>query len=161
MYKLFLPFIFVGALSAEMIDGVAIVVKGSAITLYDIKKEMQSSRLNVEQASDVLIRKKLEEAEIKERRIDVTSDEVYSDIKQSAARNKLSVSEFYEAIRNSNGLSSTEFKEMTKEKLQRQKLYSSIAYSQVSEPSDSEIEDYYKLNKDTFSHPSSFKVVIY
>ena len=161
MYKLILPFIFVAALSAEMVDGVAIVVKGSAITLYDIKKEMQSSRLNVEQASDVLIRKKLEEAEIQERRIDVTSDEVYSDIKQSAARNKLSVSEFYEAIRNSNGLSSTEFKEMIKEKLQRQKLYSSIAYSQVSQPSDSEIEDYYKLNKDTFSHPSSFKVDIY
>jgi len=161
MYKLFLPFIFVATLNAEMVDGVAIVVKGNAITLYDIKKEMRDSRLSAEQASDVLIRKKLEEAEIKERRINITTDEVYSDIKQSASRNGLSVSEFYEAVRNSNGLSSTELKDKIKEKLQRQKLYSAIAYSEVSQPSDSEVEDYYKLNKELFSRPSSFKVDIY
>jgi len=109
----------------------------------------------------VLIRKKLEELEIKERNIEVSSSEVYEDIKQTAARNNMSVSAFYEAVRNSNGLTSTQLKETIKQKLLSQKLYSAIAYSSVSKPSDAEIEEYYEMHKDEFSHPSAFDVVIY
>ena len=40
MYKLLLSMIFVASVSAEIIGGVAIVVKGEAITLYELKEEM-------------------------------------------------------------------------------------------------------------------------
>lgn len=148
-------------LSAEIVDGIAVVVKGSAITLYDIKKEMQLSKSDAKSATDALIRKALEQQEIDERKISVTSGEVYDDIKKTAERNKLSVSEFYEAVRNSSGLTSEELKEKIKEKLLSQKLYSAIAYSGLSEPTDDEIEAYFKAHKDDFAHPSGFKVVIY
>ncbi|WP_373036203.1 peptidyl-prolyl cis-trans isomerase [Sulfurimonas sp.] len=161
MYKMFLTIMLVATLNAEVTDGVAVVVKGSAITLYDIKKEMQTSRVDAKTATDVLIRKTLEKQEIQERKLSVSSGEVYDDIKQTAKRNNLSVNEFYEAVRNSSGLSSTELKEKIKEKLLSQKLYSSIAYSGLSEPTDEEIEAYYKSHKDSFAHPSGFKVIIY
>lgn len=161
MYKIFLTIMLVATLNAEVTDGVAVVVKGSAITLYDIKKEMQTSRVDAKTATDVLIRKTLEKQEIQERKLSVSSGEVYDDIKQTAERNNLSVNEFYEAVRNSSGLSSTELKEKIKEKLLSQKLYSSIAYSGLSEPTDEEIEAYYKSHKDSFVHPSGFKVIIY
>jgi parvulin-like peptidyl-prolyl isomerase len=152
---------FTLTLNAEVVGGVAVVVQGSAITLYDIEKEMQTSSASSKSATNLLIRKTLEKQEIKERRISVSSGEVYDDIKETAARNKLSVGEFYEAIRETNGLSSAELKEKIKEKLLSQKLYAAIAYSSVSQPTVEEIEEYYESHKENFAHPSGFKVVIY
>ncbi len=161
MYKILLTFVFIVSLNGEMVDGVAMVVKGNAITLYEIKELMQSSNIDADKASDILIRKKLEASEITERKIEVSSSEVYDDIKQTAAKNNMSISDFYKAVRDSNGLSSTGLKEKIKEKLLGQKLYAAIAYSNISQPSDSEIEEYFELHKDKFAHPSAFSVVIY
>lgn len=161
MYKIFLALIFSALLNADLANGVAVVVKGEPITLYDIKQEMQASNVDANAATDVLIRKKLEEAEIIERKISVDSAEVYDDIKKIAAANNMSVSDFYEAVRNSNGLNSTEFKEKTKEKLLSQKLYATIAYSSVGAPSEDESREYYELHKADFAHPKGFKVIIY
>ena len=161
MYKILLTLIFASFLNAEVYDGVAIVVKDRAITLYELKKEMQTSKIDAKKASDILIRKRLEEVETQERKITVNSSEVYDDIKKTAARNNLNISEFYEAVRESNGLSSTELKEKVKHKLLSQKLYSAIAYSSVSQPSEEDIQEYYELHKENYKHPSSFTVIIY
>jgi len=161
MYKIFLTLVFGVLLSAEMIDGVSVVVKGEAITLYEIKKEMKLSNIDFDDASNILIRKKLEESEIKERKITVLSTEIYDDIKKIASRNGLNVSDFYEAARNKSGITSTELKNKIKEKLLSKKLYSAIAYSAVEAPNDEEIKEYYELHKNIFMHPSGFEVVVY
>lgn len=161
MYKILLLVLFSALLNAKLVNGVAIIVKGEAITLRDLTQEMQISKVNLEDAKQILIRKKLEEAEIKERNIKVNSSEVYEDIKKIASRNNISVSELYEAVRSANGLSSTQFKEKTKERLLSQKLYSAIAYTSLSEPTEEEAKEYYELHKNDFSHPSGFNVIIY
>ena len=161
MYKLLFIFLLAISVDAKIVDGIAVVVKNSSITLYEIKKEMKITHTTAKEALDFLIRKKLEEIESQERKIKVSSTEVYKDIKKSAARNKLSVNEFYEAIRKSNGLTSTELKEKIKQKLLSQKLYSAIAYSHMSEPSDDEVKEYYELNKKSFINPSAFNVTVY
>ena len=161
MYKSLLILLFSSLLSAKVYDGVAVVVKDKAITLFDIKKEMQLSRVNASVATDILIRKKLEAIEIDERKINILSTEVYDDIKMMASRNKMSLSDFYDAVRESNGLSSTELKAKVKQKLLSQKLYSQIAYSSLSEPNDAEVKEYYELHKSSFKHPASFSVIIY
>ena len=160
MYKIFLMILFSVALNAELVNGVAIVVKGEAITLYDLKEEMRISKVSLNNATDVLIRKKLEAVEIKERNIKVSNSEVFDDIKQTASRNKMSVSDFYEAVRNANGMNSEQLKVKTKEKLLSQKLYGAIAYSSIEEPSEDEMKEYFELHKSDFAHPSGFRVVI-
>lgn len=161
MKKIILTIILTLSLNAQLVDAVAIVVKGSAITLYDIKNEMKKSGIDQAMAVDVLIRQKLEELEIKERNIEVSSTEVYDDIKKTADRNGMSINAFYDAVRESNGLSSTELKEKIKQKLLSQKLYSAIAYSSISQPEEDDIKEYYELHKGDFMHPSAFDVVIY
>jgi len=161
MYKILLTLLLATFVNAEVYDGVAIVVKDRAITLYEIKKEMETSKIDVKKASDILIRKRLEEVETQERKITVNSSEVYDDIKKMAARNNLNISEFYEAVRESSGLSSTELKEKIKDKLLSQKLYAAIAYSSVSQPSEGEIEEYYEMHNENYKHPSAFNVIIY
>ena len=161
MKKILLVLLFAGFLEAKVYDGVAIVVKNEAITLEDIKQEMETSHIDVKKATDVLIRQKLEAAEIQDRGITVSSSEVYDDIKDVASRNNMSISDFYDAVREANGLSSTQLKEKIKQKLLSQKLYGAIAYSSMDEPSDTEIEEYFKLHQDDYKHPASFTVVIY
>jgi len=161
MSKIFLSLLFVISLNAQLIDGVSIVVKGEAITLYELKKEMELSGLSAKRSSDALIRKALEKAETRERKISVSSGEVYDDIKKTAQRNNMSVSDFYEAVREANGLSSSELKEKIKHKLLSQKLYNAIAYSSISRPKENEIEEYFELHKENFSHPSAFTAIIY
>jgi len=161
MIKLILGILIAVTLSAKVYDGVAIVVGNKAITLLDIKKEMQTNHIDAKKAADILIRKKLESIEVKQRGISVSSAEVYDDIKKMAERNHMSINDFYEAVRQSNGLTSEELKEKIRQKLLSQKLYSAIAMSSMSEPSESEIKDYYELHKNDFKHPASFDVVIY
>jgi peptidyl-prolyl cis-trans isomerase SurA len=161
MYKYLITLASGVALSASMVAGVAAVVKDKAITLLDVQKEMQTSNVNEQGALDILIRQKLEESEIKERKLEVSSAEVYEDIKQTAARNNMTVSQLYEAALNANGISSSELKEKVKQKLLAQKLYMAIAYSKISRPSENELKEYYELHKKRFSHPSSFVVDIY
>jgi parvulin-like peptidyl-prolyl isomerase len=161
MKKIYLATILSLGLNAAIYDGVAIVVKEKPITLFEIKEEMQASKLSAKEASDILIRQKLEEMEMQERNIAVSSTEVYDDIKAMAERNNMSVSNFYDAVREANGLSSSEFKEKMKQKLLSQKLYAAIAYSSLSEPSREEIAEYYELHKEQFKHPSAFSVIIY
>jgi len=161
MLKILLLSLITMALSAQVYDGVAVVVKNKAITLLDITKEMEASKIDAKKATDVLIRQKLEEIETKERKITVSNSEVYDDIKKTAERNKMNISEFYEAVRESSGLSSQEFKEKIKQKLLSQKLYAAIAYSSMKEPNEDEIKEYYELHKDNYEHPAAFTVIIY
>jgi hypothetical protein len=161
MYKIILTLLLAATMQAKVYDGIAVVVGEKAITLLDIKKEMQTDKVDAKKATDILIRKKLESMEIKQRNISVSSSEVYDDIKKMAARNNMSVSDFYDAVREANGLSSEELKKKIKEKLLSQKLYAAIAMSSMDEPSEEEIKDYYELHKNDFKHPASFTVVIY
>lgn len=161
MYKFLLSIACVVSLSAEMVGGIAIVVKDKAITLLDIEKEMRSANLNQERATDALIRQKLEAVEVDTRKITVTSGEVYDKIKEKAKRNGMSVNDFYEAALNTKGLSSTDVKNKTRQGLLSQKLYMAIAYSKIRTPSDTVLKEYFELNKARFVHPSSFSVVIY
>lgn len=161
MYK-FLMLIACGlSLNAQMLGGVSIIVKDKAITLYDIQKEMRETQTDAGIAANALVRQKLEEIEMKERRINVSSGEVYDDIKETAKRNNMSVNDFYEAALNARGISSQDLKAKVRQKLLRAKLYSAIAYSKLKPPSDKDIQDYYTLNKSLFNHPSSFDVTIY
>jgi hypothetical protein len=161
MYKTLLPLLFVSFLNAAIYDGVAIVVKDQTVTLFEIKKKMQTLHIDAKKAADMLIREKLEAIEIKERQITAGNTEVYDEISKTAARNKLSVSEFYEAVRNANGLTSTQLKEKIRQRILTQKLYVAIAYTALSEPTPEETKDYFELHKENFKHPSAFDVVVY
>ena len=161
MYKILLLLLMTTLLSAKIYDGVAIVVEEKAITLLDMQKVMAETHLEAKKVSELLIRKKLEELEIKKRNITVTTEEIYADIKKLAQRNHMSIGEFYDAVRESNGLTSSELKKKIKEKLLHEKLFQAIAMSALSEPSDEEIEEYFKFHKKELEHPSSFDVTIY
>ena len=161
MFKLLAPFLFAMLLHAETIDAVAVVVENEPITLYDIQQEMHRANIDKKRAVEILIRKKLEQKEIEKRAINVSEEEVYEEIRRLAAANHLTISQFYDAVRESNGLSSSQLKEKIREQLLLRKLYRSIAMSKMSEPDESELREYFELHKKEFVHPAFYDVVIY
>jgi hypothetical protein len=148
-------------LNAKMIDAIAVRVDDAIITTYEIQKEMQLTHVDEKKAREMLIRKKLEEQEMKKRGIFVSETEVYDEIRRLAQANHMSIGQFYDAVRESNALSSSELKEKVKQRLESQKLYQSIAMAKMKEPDANEIEQYYKLHKAQFAKPAYYDVIIY
>lgn len=143
------------------IGGVAVLVKNSPITLYEVQQEMKQSGTSANQSADTLIRKKLEQLEAAEKKITVSSAEINEELSRMAAQNNLSQEQFLNAMQTVRGLSEKELRAKVEESIKGQKLYSSIAFSKMSQPSAEEENEYYQLHLDDFSRPESFEVTTY
>ena len=161
MHKSILLLLISLTVMANTINGIAILVKDEPITLYEIEQEMQKSQRPLKEVTALLIRQKLEELEVKERHLNISSQEVYAEIEKLADQNKLTVMQLYEAVLSAQKMSEKEFKTAIKKKLLSQKLFNAIAFSHMEEPSDDEEEEYYRLHQQMFTHPESFTVSIY
>lgn len=143
------------------IGGVAVLVKNNPITLYEVQQEMKQSGTSANQSADNLIRKKLEQLEAIDKKITVTSAEINEELARMAAQNNLSMEQFLNAMQSVRGLSEKELKEKVEESIKGQKLYSSIAFSKMGQPTAEEENEYYQLHLDEFSRPESFDVTTY
>ena len=161
MIRVVLLVLTVSILQAKMIDALAAIVEDAPITLYDINKLLEQGVATKQEAIDLLIRKKLEEQEIKKRGITVGDEEVYDEIERLARANGMTITQFYDAIQATQGLNSNTLKERIKEQILAQRLYQDIVAAKMQRPDESEIEEYFLLHKDSFAHPSYYDVVIY
>jgi hypothetical protein len=161
MYKALFFILLSLSLNAKIIDGVAILVQNEPITMQEITNAMAESHLDQDKTVDFLVRKKLEDQEIKSRKITVTDDEVIEEIKRMATQNNMTVGQFYDAVASSQNLTSAQVQKEMKERLLNQKLFQAIAYTHMDEPDEQEIKNYYELNKAKFNHPQSYSTVVY
>jgi len=159
--SLLLSSLLLATLWSAPIGGVAIMVKNSPITLYEVQQEMKQSKTSAQQSADTLIRKKLEQLEAVEKKISVTPAEVQEELERMAKQNNLSMENFLDAMQNTRGLSQSELKEKVEESIKGQKLYSTIAFSKMGQPTASEEADYYQLHLDEFSQPERYDVTTY
>ncbi len=143
------------------VGGVSVLVKNTPITLYEVEQEMKQSGTNARQSADTLIRKKLEQLEAQEKRITVTPTEIREELERMAAQNNLSMEQFLNAMQTVRGISEKELKSKVEETIKGQKLYSTIAFSKMAQPTPEEEAEYYQLHLDDFSRPESFEVTTY
>jgi parvulin-like peptidyl-prolyl isomerase len=137
------------------------MVKNSPITLYEVQQEMKQTKTTAQQSADTLIRKKLEQLEASEKKISVTSAEIQEEMERMAKQNNLTMEQFLDAMQNARGITQSELKEKIKESLTGQKLYSTIAFSKMAQPTDAEEAEYYQLHLDEFSKPERYDVTTY
>ena len=161
MRSLLLSSLLLTTLWSAPIGGVAIMVKNSPITLYEVQQEMKQSKTTAQQSADTLIRKKLEQLEASEKKISVTSAEIQEEMERMAKQNNLTMEQFLDAMQNARGISQSELKEKIKESLTGQKLYSTIAFSKMAQPTAAEEAEYYQLHLDEFSKPERYDVTTY
>jgi peptidyl-prolyl cis-trans isomerase SurA len=161
MRSLLLSSLLLTSLWSAPIGGVAIMVKNSPITLYEIQQEMQLSKTNAQQSADTLIRKKLEQLEATEKKLSVTPAETQEELEKMAKQNNLTMDQFYDAMQTARGIDKEQLKARVEESLLGQKLYNTIAFSKMAQPSATEESEYYQLHIDEFSRPENYLLTTY
>ena len=161
MIRFFLSLFLALPLMAETLNGIAVLVKDKPITLYDIEEAAPEYGHNIQQTVDALIRKKLEAIEVEERGLRVSKQEIHEEVARIAEQNGVSVSKFYEGLYASQKMTQSAFKAQVEERLLNQKLFGAIAFSHIEEPTEAEIEEYYKLNISKYTHAQRYDVVVY
>ncbi|MGZ5208236.1 MAG: peptidylprolyl isomerase [Sulfuricurvum sp.] len=161
MRSLLLSSLLLTSLWSATVGGVAVLVKDSPITLYEVQQEMKQSGTNAQKSADTLIRKKLEQLEATEKKITVSSAEVQEEMERMAKQNNLSMEKFLDAMQSSRSLSQRDLKSKIEESLRGQKLYNSIAFSKMAQPTAQEEAEYYQLHLDEFSRPERYDVTTY
>ncbi len=161
MRSLLLSTLLLTSLWSAPIGGVAIMVKNSPITLYEIQQEMQLSKTNAQQSADTLIRKKLEQLEASEKKLSVTPTEIQEELEKMAKQNNLTIDQFYDAMQRARGVDKEQLTLRVEESLLGQKLYNTIAFSKMAQPTASEQSEYYQLHIDEFSRPENYLLTTY
>ncbi len=151
MKLLLLTLFFILSLEAKVIDAIAAVVNSEPITVYEIEKTSKMLNIPPQKALELLIRKKLEEEQIKKLGIAVDEFELEQAIDDFARQRGMDIFSLRHKVEQS-GTDWEDYKKSFKEQLLREKLYKKIA--QITRPKldDERLKEYYD------THPQEFEV---
>lgn len=146
--------------SAQMINGIAAIVENEPITLYEVYSLKEQIRASEQDALNLLIRDRLEDAQIKNLNISVTPFELNDRIESIAKQNGMTNSQFRSSIQ-AQGMDFLEFKNNIEKKMLQEKLYKSILAEAGKNVNEQKAKMYFDANPDKFKVFSTAKVVLY
>jgi parvulin-like peptidyl-prolyl isomerase len=155
IFGLFMLFTFA---QAKMIDGIAMIVEGEAVTTSEIRTIQQRLNIDKAQAVDLLIQDRLQKVAMKN--IIVSEDEIDKKIAQIAAQNNISVPEMQKILKKS-GTSWSRYRNSIKENIKKEKFYKDKVVSGIPAPSEDELKLFYNNHKSEFIIPSTISVIEY
>ena len=82
---------FLSSANAKYINGISAIIDGEIITDYDIQKLIDALKISPSQALNILIRQKLEDAQIKAMEINPSEIEINAQMSQIGARSGLRI----------------------------------------------------------------------
>ncbi|WP_107695548.1 peptidylprolyl isomerase [Campylobacter concisus] len=146
--------------SAQMINGIAAIVENEPITLYEVYSLKEQLRASEQDALNLLIRDRLEDAQIKNLNISVTPFELNDRIESIAKQNGMTNSQFRSSIQ-AQGMDFLEFKNNIEKKMLQEKLYKSILAEAGKNVNEQKAKMYFDANPDKFKVFSTAKVILY
>ncbi|MGF7440733.1 peptidylprolyl isomerase [Campylobacter concisus] len=146
--------------SAQMINGIAAIVENEPITLYEVYSLKEQLRASEQDALNLLIRDRLEDAQIKNLNISVTPFELNDRIESIAKQNGMTNSQFRSSIQ-AQGMDFLDFKNNIEKKMLQEKLYKSILAEAGKNVNEQKAKMYFDANPDKFKVFSTAKVVLY
>lgn len=152
--------IFAAPIFAGLVDAVSIVVNGQPITLYEIYKAKKSLGISKSKAVELLIKKRIKEAELKRLGVTVDDYDVNMEIERIAHQNGIDSLKM-RSILAKEGVDWDEYKNRVKERLLQERLYRRILSTKIENPSEDTLKEYYRLHLKEFSMPEKIEVVEY
>lgn len=161
MKKVFLVSIAAACiLNAGTLDGIALKVNGNVITMYEIVKLSEEKKISRQEAVELLIEKRLQDAELAKQDIAVDDFEADKRIEQIAASNNMSLSQFKDALAK-RGIDFGAYKNEVKSKMAKERLYQKITYKKYAPVDEKDLRLYFENNKKDFSMPAKIDVIQY
>ena len=146
------------SLEAKMIDGIALVVEGEAITMAEIRAVQTQVGVNKSQAIDLLIQDRLQKSAMRDIAIDET--QVDKKIEEIAAQNHVTIPKMQKILKQS-GTSWVAYRSSIREGLKKQKFFQTTVATSIPEPTDDDLKLFYKKHKKEFTLPSSINLIEY
>lgn len=154
IYEIFIAFFcvfFLSSANAKYINGISAIIDGEIITDYDIQKLIDALKISPSQALNILIRQKLEDAQIKAMEINPSEIEINAQMSQIGARSGFKDwSEFEKALKNQ-GVNINDFRAQVKNNIALEKLYSNITNRPNANITQENARRFYQNNKSLFS----------
>ena len=161
MHKLLFSLLLMSTLSfAGIINGLALTINDSPVTLHDIDKMMTENKIDRNQAISLLIDKAIYEELVKKYSINVDIFDVNDYIDKLAKSNKMDTYTFKSLLKQKYK-NYTKFEDNIKAEIIKQKLLQKVVKGQLKIADESDIKLYYDNNKGKYSLASSVEVKQY
>jgi len=152
---LFTSFIF---LEAKMLDGIAFVVEGEAITTAEIRAVQTQTGVDKAQAIELLIQDRLQKSAMKD--IVIDEKQVDKKIEEIATQNHVTIPKMQKILKQS-GTSWVTYRASIKEALQKEYFFQKVVSKSIPEPSEDDLKLFYKKHKKEFTLPAYINLVEY
>ncbi len=143
-----------------LVNAISVIINDQPITLYEIYKYSDKFHISTKESLNILIRQKLEDAQIKKLHINASDFEVENYIKKLAIKNGISVFQFLQMLKDKN-IDENNYRKDVKKKIEQEKLYRKIFSSKNIRVDKNALKSYYEKNKNRFIKASNFSVVVY
>ena len=155
---LLLSFILLTFSEARIVDGIAIIVEGEAITTAEIRAVRSQMHVSKSKAIDLLIQDRLQTTAMKD--IQVPEEEIDTKIAQIAKENKLTIKKMQKILKQQ-GTSWVQYRKSMRDSLKKAHFYQDVVVASTPEPTEDELKLYYNNNKRAFTIPSKITMVEY
>jgi len=143
-----------------LINAISVIINDEPITLYEIYDYAHKFKISTKESLNLLIRQKLEKAQITKLHIKVSNFEIDEYIKRLAAKNNISEFKFLEMLKAKN-IKEADYRKDVRKKLGREKLYRKIYMAKKMIINDKDLKNYYDKNKNQFIRVNSFSLTVY
>jgi len=144
--------------SAKMVDGIALIVEGEAVTVAEIQAIQTQMGVNKSQAVDLLIQDRLQKIAMKD--ITIPEADIDKKIAQIAAQNNLSIPKMQKILQ-TQGTSWVQYRQSIRDGLKKSKFYQDVIASSTPDPTDDELKLFYKNHKQEFTLPERINMIEY
>ncbi|RRS32171.1 MAG: hypothetical protein P794_01990 [Epsilonproteobacteria bacterium (ex Lamellibrachia satsuma)] len=143
---------------ARMVDGIALIVEGEAVTTSEIRAVQRQVGVSKAQAIDLLIQDRLQKAAMKN--IHISEDEIDAKIAKIAAQNNISIPKMQKILKQ-RGTSWAKYRSSIREAMKKEKFYKEKVVATIPAPSEDELKLFYRNHKKEFVIPSSISMIEY
>ena len=143
---------------AEMVDGIAMIVNGEAVTTSEIRAVQRQMGVSKKQAVDLLVQDRLQKSAMK--KITIPESDIDAKIAQIAAQNNLTVPKMQKLLKQQ-GTSWNKYRKSIKESLKKQKFFREKVAATMRKPSEDELKIFYENHKKDFIIPTSISMIEY
>ena len=151
---------FYMANASQISNGIAVIIENEPITVNEVRKaaaQLQTSEAN---ALNLLIRDRLETAQIKNLKIEASDYELNQRLQKIASESGMSVSDLRSAVLSKGG-DYAQFKDDVAKTIKQEKLYQSIFADAKINISENAARAYFEQNRDLFAHFADVSVTRY
>ena len=146
--------------ASQISNGIAVIIENEPITVNEVRKAAAQLQTNEANALNLLIRDRLETAQIKNLKIEASDYELNQRLQKIASESGMSVSDLRSAVLSKGG-DYAQFKDDIAKTIKQEKLYQSIFSDAKINISENAARAYFEQNRDLFAHFTDASVTRY